>query len=250
MDGRYPLRKYALIAFAVLGLGVGATQAAQTTPQTLSIALKPTDWNSILEFNKFDSKLGTLTGVQFDLGAHIQGTAAFENTANAAATITTQLQADVSVGGTGKDLITSASLTNSTSDKAAAFDGTADFAGASGKTYTNLTADKSSSVTLSDAASLARFTGAGVIDLPISSLGHSTASGLGNLITQFTTSAAATGTLTYLYNAAPTPPAGQTTGGNPPPPQPVPEPTSIALTACGGLGLMLLARRRAAKKAA
>jgi hypothetical protein len=222
-----------ILAVGLLAATPGSATADQTVPQSQSVALQSTDWASNLVFNKFDSTLGTLTGVEFTLTGHLQGTAAYENTAYADATVNLLLRAVITLGSTPTTAITTVTLVSATTDHAGPFDGTIDFAGTSGKTYGALSADKSVSVVLSDAASLALFTGTGSILLPISAIGTSAASGLGNLLTRFSTSASSSATLVYDY-APPTNPSGQD----------VPEPTSLVLAACGGLGLLVLSRRR------
>ena len=235
------MRKIAQFAIA-LGLasclGIHA-KADQTTPQTLSVTLRPTDYATNLVFNKFDVSLGTLTEVEFTLTGHISGSAAFENTAHAGATVNMQLRADISLARPVGSQIDLASVVASTTDQTGAFDGTIDFAGTSGKTYSNLSADQTKSVTLSSNSDVSLFQGPGTISLGFSAIGQSSATGLGNLVTKFTSSASANATLIYLYTRLGNP-VGQGGGQG----AQVPEPSSIALTAIGGLAILLATRRR------
>ena len=238
--------------FAIFVLSIGfagftsnVVNADQTTPQTQTISLQSTDWTSSLVFNKFDTSLGVLTGVEFTLNGHIQGSAGYENTGTSAAAVTTKLQAQISVGSPGAATIATAQLVAAHDDIATSFDGTTDFGGTSGKTYSSLTADKSTSITLTDPTSLATFVGTGSISLPVVATGLSSASGSGNLLTKFVSQASASGTLIYIYTPV-NPPAGQTVG--PGQPQTVPEPSSVALLVCGGLGLFATLRRNSRKR--
>ena len=90
----------------------------------------------------------------------------------------------------------------------AAYDGATDFAGPSGlsqsisattlETATHL--DQSRTAHLSDTSALAAFTGTGTLALPISSLGQSAiSSSVANLLTELTTAAGATVTVSYTY---------------------------------------------------
>jgi hypothetical protein len=87
-----------------------------------------------------------------------------------------------------------------TSDFVTAFDGSIDFGGTSGKTYSGLSGDATESNCVTDPADLALFTGTGTIVLPAKAIGTSTGSGAGNLILQFNTSASAQANVTYWYH--------------------------------------------------
>ena len=88
---------------------------------------------------------------------------------------------------------------------ATSFDGDIDFGGTSGITYQDLTATQTESETFTDASTLALFSGAGSIDLNLNALATSFASGAGNLITQFNTSAGGNISVTYNYDDNSTP---------------------------------------------
>lgn len=90
----------------------------------------------------------------------------------------------------------------STSDNVTAFDGTIDFGGTSGKSYTGLSNSDSETGSSVDYAT---FTGSGNVSLPIKAQGTSTGSGAGNLLLQFATNAAASASVTYTYSAVPEP---------------------------------------------
>ena len=114
----------------------------------------------------------------------------------------------------------------------AAFDGTIDFAGASGVDTGSVSASASDALTSTSAADFLLFSaaGGGVINMPVLAAGLSTGSGAGNLVTQFTTLAGANVTVTYNYTDAPT--------------SSVPEPGTLAMAGLGLLGLGALRRRK------
>lgn len=213
-----------------LGIGVGvliaaaSVQAATVSHGPYSIALSSTNWTDSISVPQFDPGLGTLTQIDFSLSGHVEGSAKFESLDASPATVDMALKATITLQRPDLSSLVTVIPVANTSDNVAAFDGTMDFGGVSGKTYTGLSGDDvlafSSPPPLAD---LALFTGLGSINLPVSATGTSIGSGAGNLITQFLTSASAEASVTYHYD-------------------PVPEPASLALLAAGGL--MALRRRR------
>jgi len=94
--------------------------------------------------------------------------------------------------------------TVTTNDSATSFDGTLDFAGASGRNYPNLSQTVSQSQGFTcPIAECTFFTGPagapGTVTLPIVALGQSTGSGAGNLTLAFTSRASAVVTVTYVF---------------------------------------------------
>ena len=204
---------------ALLG-ATSLTQAATITYGPFEIAEQPTDWNETLSITQFDPSLGILGGVSFELTATVAGSAEAESLDAAPAEVTTDLVARVSLTDpTGNALVSSIPISNQV-DNLAAFDGTIDFTGPSGVAHISLSVSLTESGTSND---FGLFTGVGTIDLPIKAIGESTGSGAGNLITQFSTSASASVSVTYDYIEA------------------VPEPTSALLTL---LGMSFLGLRR------
>jgi hypothetical protein len=219
------------IAWAMCGITVVSSLAAapaakagpiQSVSFTDTIPMTTTTWFDTLSVPKFDPALGTLLGIDFSLTGTVSGSAAYESLDADPATITLNLTAEVVVQRPDlSQLIVVLPVVNVV-ENSAAFDGTIDFDGPSGSTFTNLNATLTNTASSPPPASdLVLFTGPGTINLPVSASGMSSGSGAGNLILQFATSAEAEFTVTYHYL--------------------VPEPATLAMLAGGAIPLF---RRR------
>lgn len=215
------------LAGCVLLIGKAAWADFKIT-QTESVALSTTDWTRNLVFNKFDPSQGTLTEVDFSLTGNVVGSAQFENTSGASATIKMQLRADLKLVRPDNSVIITTIPIANTSDTVGAYDGVTDFAGSSGRSYTNLSASLTNTGFTTTGSDLALFAGPGTVTLPLSATGTSFASGAGSLVAVFNTQAAGSATITYTFT-------------------PVPEPSSLFLTAMGG-GAVLVGLFRHRKK--
>lgn len=225
--GKHMTKRTSMKITAVLGgllTTVAAASAATINHGPYSISLSSTNWTDALSVPLFDPALGTLTSIEFNLSGHVEGSALFESLDASPATVTMDLQAEIELQRPDFSTITTVIPVANTVDNVAAYDNVLDFGGTSGRTYADLTGDDSINFTspppLSD---LALFTGIGTISLPITATGASAASGAGNLITQFSTSASAEASVTYIYEV-------------------IPEPASLSLLAIGGIAM--LRRRR------
>ena len=115
--------------------------------------------------------------------------------ASFSATDTATLTLDLPVGASTETTAASASDSMSL----AAFDGSADFAGASGHSDIVTAQTTGQTSVLTDPAELAAFTGQRVLVLPIAGTGAATIDGPGNLMAGLLTKAGGTATVTYTY---------------------------------------------------
>jgi hypothetical protein len=208
---------------AVVFFSVSAAVQAATVSFSDSIPVQPTNFSSSVSVSKFDPSLGTLLSIQFDLAGAVEGSARFESLDAAPATVTMNLSAQIALQRPDNSTLVVVLPLVQTVDNVTAFDGTIDFGGTSGRTYSGLSNSASNSFTSPPPISdLALFTGLGNITLPVVATGMSSGSGAGNLILQFNTSAGADVMVTYTY-------------------EPIPEPASLALL---GFGMLTVLRRR------
>lgn len=188
-----------ILAFILFGLGCGLAQA-ETVSYTDTIPLTATDWDQQLSLPRFDPAFGILTEIEFLLTGKVNGTAKIENLDAAAALVIAESNATVQLQRPDGTFITMATPIGSRSAQLAAFDGTIDFAGASGTIISGIDGiDISERTVLTMPTDLVAFTGADVIALQVNTTGASTASGAGNLGLSFSTMVSAAITVTYHF---------------------------------------------------
>jgi len=197
-----------LVALALASSALTASaQQTQTVCFTDSIPLQPTNWSNSVSVPKFNPNLGTLQSITFQLTGNVAGTARAESLDASATIVNTSFQASITLLRPDlTPLVIVLPLANF-SDSFTAFDGVIDFAGTSGVTHANINVTDTQGFTSPPPiGDLALFTGAGNIVLPVAAQGASTATGAGNLITQFTTDAGADVRVCYTYvpNTPPT----------------------------------------------
>ncbi len=187
-----------VLGFCVVLIPIGSN--AETIVHTATVSLASTNWNQTMTFPKFDLAPNCLLSVCFELRGHAEGTAKFESLDPAPTTVNMNLQATITLQRPdASTLVTVIPLAN-TSDAVTAFDGTIDFGGTSGKTYSDLSGDDVETFCTIMPADLALFSGSGNIVLPVVALGTSNGSGAGNLILQFGTLASSEVIVTYTYH--------------------------------------------------
>jgi uncharacterized surface anchored protein len=176
---------------------------SQTQTQTLHFANATTNWTTTQQTNKFDPSLGTLTSIDITNNGTISSHIRVENLDQAAATISAHASGTLSLTGTGlSSPLTTTQLSPNNSAQtfqAQSYDGATDYSGASGHDFGTQTATGSQTVHITDAVTLAQFTGTGTISLTEAATATSSASGNGNLQTLINSTAGADVTVVYHY---------------------------------------------------
>lgn len=226
------------LAIATLLAGSMSANAALIT-QTISMsAAQTTNFTESFDFNKFDDMGGTriLNSVTLELEGMVSGSASAESLDASATTISLTLGANMTLETTdGTVLVTTLPVVDE-DFAASAFDGGIDFGGTSGATFSSLSASQTETSVYTaglDDAILALFIGSGTLSTILDASGASSASGAGNLITQFSTLAEGSLVVTYDWSAAPTPS--------------VSEPASVAAIGLALVGFGFASRRRRVK---
>ena len=189
----------ALLTVSVCLTLVPSTACADSVSYPASIGLSSTNWTDSITIPRFDLTDCYLDSVCFSLDGHVEGTAKFESEDASPTTVTMNLQATITLERPDNTPLVTVIPLAQTSDDVTAYDGLLDFGGTSGKTYPDLSGDKTESTCTIVPADLALFTGTGDITLPAEALGSSNGSGAGNLWLQFSTSASVEATVTYYY---------------------------------------------------
>jgi hypothetical protein len=198
-----------VIATAVSGAdGSYAFSADQTIPpgeqtvsNTVSLPEQTTNWTRTLSIPRFDPALGTLTEVEIINQGDLTGQIRVESEDRVPQTVTGTVSGTLTLSGPGVSSLV-ASSSRSETFNAAAYDHNPDFAGPSGHDFGPQTVSGSKTITLTDAADLARYTGGGSVSFTEKATGTSSATSTGgNLLDRITEQGE--GSVTVVYHFLP-----------------------------------------------
>ncbi|MDY6902676.1 MAG: choice-of-anchor E domain-containing protein [Cyanobacteriota bacterium] len=185
-------------AFAAILAPMNAARATTLTYES-TVDLEKTNFEKQISLPKFDSSLGDLESVLFELNGNVQGSVELENRDAQTAFVTGNLAAEISLKKPDNSLLLVALPTASVEQKLNKYDGTSDFNGTSGVTLTDISNTKSESELLTIPNDFTPFIGDGSFNLLVEAIGNSTATGAGNLLAGFETYAGATVAVSYTY---------------------------------------------------
>ena len=190
--------KVMVAAFAAILAPLNAAQASTLTYES-TVDLEKTNFETQISLPKFDSSLGNLESVLFELSANVQGSVELENRDAQAALVTGNLAAEIGLKKPDNSLLLVALPTASVEQKLNKYDGTLDFDGTSGVKLTDISNTKEESTLLTIPNDFTPFVGDGSFNLLVEAIGNSTATGAGNLLAGFETYAGATVAVSYTY---------------------------------------------------
>ncbi len=175
----------------------------QNIIQTQTVADSLDGWSKPLGFDQFNPSFGTLNGVDVGLIGDITGNAAIENLGTSAANVSIDLAGNVTVTAPDGTVLAGVNPEAAKTIVLGAYDGTTDFAGASGTVVSGFSNTASTVAQFVPGGTIgAPFVGTGTIDLTASSQANSILNSGGNLLSLTTGQAGATVSVDYNYSPA------------------------------------------------
>lgn len=172
---------------------------AQTVSNQVTLPAQTTNWTRALTVPKFDASLGTLTEVDVINQGDLTGRIQVESEDRAPQTVTATVSGTLSLSGPGVSALV-ASGSHAETFNATAYDHVPDYGGTSGHDFGPETVSGAKTITLTDPASLALYTGGGSVTLTERATGTSSATSTGgNLLSQISSQADGSVTVVYHY---------------------------------------------------
>ncbi len=176
-----------------------ANKTPLTATRTIIFPAAVTDWAATREAARFDPSLGTLTSIDVVHTATITSSLKAESLDSDPTTVTGTVSGTLTLTGPGGKTFSVTPNVAVGSFDAAAYDGVSDFAGPSGHDFGEHTATDSTTTTITDAATLAVYTGTGSVSFTEKAAASSHTTGGGNVLNQVNTTAGGQVVVTYHY---------------------------------------------------
>lgn len=214
---------------AAIAVACASAASAGTITQSGSLSQATTNWSRTFQVDQFDTLGGArvLEQVVIEMNANLDGSARFENRDGQSRTVQITMNSSLTISLGAQELL-AATPGMGGSYSVGAFDGAIDFAGLSGRTIQALTSMESASMTYSEPGDdLDAWVGGGQVTLTAAATAVSFASGGGNLLAMFQTTAGVDYVITYVFRG-----------------EVVPTPTAAGLGLAGLFGVAGIRRRR------
>jgi hypothetical protein len=166
------------------------------------VLVDTTNYTTSVDLSKFDTMGGTrvLESVTFSIAGSISGSAELESRDAQAATIEYKLESELTLTDALMNTLVVSIPSLSDTFLATAYDGVLDSGGTSGASFFDLSASQYAEQSFNDAATLAMFTGSDFATFAFDANATSAATGAGNLVSSFNTSAGGLVSVVYTYS--------------------------------------------------
>jgi hypothetical protein len=173
--------------------------ALQTQTTTLNFADYRTNSAQTQSVAQFNPALGALQAVEIRIDGRVTSLIKIENLDDESTAVTGNVAGSIILSGPGFSINTVVDGISTASQTVAGYDGTSDYAGASGVTFGSRTATGSTTRLFATSTELAPFLGTGTLNFSLLAQAASSAGGGGNLLANIASQGGGTVTLTYRY---------------------------------------------------
>jgi hypothetical protein len=187
-----------LTSALTVSLPAAPALAATVSPPPATVPPTQTDWTMSLSLDQFEPSLGELTSATFTLDSSVDSTLQVENLSTSSG-CTATLGWAATIGADTPTGVLSDNLNQFETEALTVFDGTIDFGGASGMTWTTTTTGVTRTLTVTDPADLATYTGTGTFLVEMEASAVTSVTGCSNIAQNISTAAGAVVTVVYDY---------------------------------------------------